>query len=426
MKSFRSFVRSLMEDRISGRFPTAKKGADDPMSHDLVPDLATMRRNPESFNHNMGVLANSNHYKDVDRSKLEGASPDEVAEHYIHHFTQNILAIHDAMDPHIRQKTAGWYDGAHALTKRRAEQYKLPHSSVAGVYAALSPQKNWHQNVSLGDRVLDVYHNKQDHPWSPEMEQTAKRIWKPKDQEIIGQIRGKKLSELSDPIHKAAWIRTHDEAHNPRSYAIISPTGDETSHRGNNTTWQLLSAITKAVSCIESKGDLPTISKLMGEKHKVRSFYNNIIDPNSHLGDVTVDTHAVAAAHLKPYGGSAMPVNHAMGTSPEAGKKPANWTPVKSGGNATGIEGTYPLYAEAYRRAAQARGILPRQMQSIAWEGVRAMYPQKAKQHKGFKASVDSIWEGHHNGEYDANEARRRIFQSTGGLKGKRYEWQEH
>jgi hypothetical protein len=33
----------------------------------------------------------------------------------------------------------------------------------------------------------------------------------------------------------------------------------------------------------------------MGERHKVRNFYNNIYDPNSPYGDVTIDTHAVAA-----------------------------------------------------------------------------------------------------------------------------------
>ena len=32
----------------------------------------------------------------------------------------------------------------------------------AGVLAALSPQKDWYMNVSLGRRVMDIMKNKQD------------------------------------------------------------------------------------------------------------------------------------------------------------------------------------------------------------------------------------------------------------------------
>jgi hypothetical protein len=147
----------------------------------------------------------------------------------------------------------------------------------------------------------------------------------------------------------------------------------------------------------------------MGKSHKVRSFFNNIADPNNTSGDVTIDTHAVAAAHLKPYSQNAIPVHHAFGTSPEKSKKPDNWKPVKTGGAATGISGTDFLYQEAYRRAAKERGILPRQMQSIAWEGVRALFPNKRS---GQARKSFSIWNGHHEGHYDAASAREQIYNA--------------
>ena len=411
MKSFNLIRQQLNESRVSARFPTGKKNADNPMTHDLRVDLETAKRNPTAFAANMATLSDSSVYQDIDKRKLEGATPDQVAEHYINHFKDNLLHIHDTMPEAKRNEAKGWYDTAHNIAKSRYERYKgksntLTHAGVAGVYAALSPGNEWNNNIALGDRVLHIYHEKKNEPWSAKMEQTAGRIWKEKHSPILEQIRGRSLGELDDPIHKAMWIRTYDEAHHRRDHPIYGPTGKPTGKRNTSTRWQSLDNIAKAVRSIESGGDMEEISRLMGKSHKVRNFYNNIIEPDHPAGDVTIDTHAVAAAHYKPFGQSAMPVHHAFGTAPVTEKKPANWKPMKSGGAATGINGTDYLYQEAYRRAAAERGLRPREMQSIAWEGIRAKFPNK-RSSKARQALA--IWSGHHNGEYDANEARSRI-----------------
>jgi hypothetical protein len=401
----------LNEIRISGRFPTAKKAVESEYNQNLKSDLTTAKRNRKSFEHNMGVLANSSVYKDIDKRKLEGATPDEIAEHYINHFKDNILHIHDNMDAQKRQDASQWYDTAHKIAKSRHATYApmsntLTPEGVAGVYAALSPGNEWNNNIALGDRVMHIYHTQKTTPWSEKMEATAKRIWKPKDHPILDAIRGRTLGELDDPMHKAMWIRTHDEAHNKRDHPIYGPDGRATGQRNTSTRWQSLHNISKAVQAIESGGDMKVLSRLMGKSHKVRHFFNNIADPNNGAGDVTIDTHAVAAAHYKPFGQSAIPVNHAFGSSPPAGKKPSNWVPVKSGGATTGINGTDHMYQEAYRRAASERGILPRQMQSIAWEGIRAIFPNK----RAAKAqAAHRIWAGHHEGQYSADSARQQI-----------------
>jgi hypothetical protein len=45
----------------------------------------------------------------------------------------------------------------------------------------------------------------------------------------------------------------------------------------------------------------------------VRNFYNNIVAPHSGPGDVTVDTHAIAAALLRPLSGDAKDVTNGLG-----------------------------------------------------------------------------------------------------------------
>jgi hypothetical protein len=175
--------------------------------------------------------------------------------------------------------------------------------------------------------------------------------------------------------------------------------------------WGSLVEIAKAIRSVEEANNPAEISNLMGVKHKVRNFYNNIVSPNSKHGDVTMDTHAIAAGLLRPLSGSSLEVAHNLDTSPGKGM------PSAGGSDATGIRGTYPIFAEAYRRAAKDRGLLPREMQSITWEAVRGLFPRTWKRAKNVSA-VDDIWNRYRNGHIDRNEARNKIFELTGASNG--------
>lgn len=428
MKTLKEF---LAEQRISTRYPTSVMfsrkgeripGVDDPTDLTHSTDMSTMKRNRKNFEANMDIMRSSKYYQDIPKSKLETATHDEVAEHYIEHFKNNILHVHDSMPAAARMEASHWYEGANRLSKKMADKHGIPHHVASAVIAALSPQNEWNNNIALAERTLDIYHNHRDHNWSPQMEEHSKRIWKEKDRPVVDTIRGKRLSELEHPVQKAMWIRTYDEAHNPRPHYRVTPSGEHTNTKNTQTKWQAIHPIAKSVSIIESQGDIQKISELMGLGHKIRNFYNNIQTPHGKEGDVTVDTHAVAAAHLKPFSSNSMEVNHAFGTTPA--KLPDNWVPIKKGGGSTGINGTDPMYEEAYRRAGHERGILPRAMQSIAWEGVRAMYPSELKKGSRFDAAY-STWSRHHAGEISDHEARKQIDEITGGGAGnKKYGWE--
>jgi hypothetical protein len=131
---------------------------------------------------------------------------------------------------------------------------------------------------------------------------------------------------------------------------------------------------------------------------------NNIISPNSPNGDVTIDTHAIAAGHMRPLGGNDPIVEAGLGMSPA------------SSAAATGSRGLYGLYAEAYRRAAAQAGILPRQMQSITWEGVRGLFSPEQKRNANLVNSVNGIWDQYRQGQIDAPTARTAITELAGGI----------
>lgn len=405
------------ELQISGRFPTAVKPEADPINEMLDIGLNEIKSNKKIFDNNVSVIKDYPNLR-VDEIKK---SSDETAETYINHAKDNILWLYDKVPEKTRQRSKLWYDGANKLTNDWAKKYNSNNQSVAGVIAALSPQKDWFVNLSLADRTLDILSNKQNFIFDKQMRKKAKEIIPKKFNNILSKISNKKLSDLDTPIKKAIWLRIYDETYNDRSFKQLTPEGDFIDNvktdKGENASaaWSSFPMIAKAVASYESGGDVKIISKLMGNKHKVRSFYNNIINPNSQIGEVTIDTHAVAAAQLRPLSANSTAVFHNFGTSPELLKRPKDWNAAMKNSSITGVKGIYGLYVDAYRRAAKERGILPREMQSITWEAIRGLYPKTFKQQQNIEA-IDNLWYQYRNNKLNLNEVRNEIERKAGGI----------
>ena len=385
--------------------------------NDIV-DMDSFRSAPGGFfDKNMALVRN---YVNIPADIAKNASNEELAEHFIEHMKANLLDLHDQIPPEIRERSQKWYDGARNITDNWSKKFNLPDYSVAGVLAALSPQMDWYKNVSLAHRTLNIMANHHDDKADDAMKQRFGELVelnsKPKYAALGEFLHGKSLSDIDQLglpekeriAAKALWVRLHDETYGDRRHRIITPEGDEGDYvtKGSGdaagTGWGSFNEIGKAIKSIESKDDPNAISPLMGMKHKVRNFYNNIIAPNSTKGDITADTHAVAAALYRPLSGTSTEVAHNLGTNPPPGEKAASDSAVM------GISGTYPLVAEAYRRAAGERNILPRQMQSITWEAIRGMFPATFKNAKN-KSEVDKIWQSFKNGELTQEQAREQI-----------------
>lgn len=406
--------------RISTRLPTAKAATEDPLTGTLVVGLEEMKADPKLYEFNVNIT------KDYPNMRVApNATVNETSEQFITHVKDNLLYLHDKVPADTRARSQKWYDGARAVTDRWQAEYDVPDTSIAGALAALSPQKDWYQNVSLAKRTLDVVVNQKDFAFSPEMLTTFENIPalnKPAYQEMRKFLDGKTYAEISHPDPKvenglkAMFVRLYDQTYNKPDYPIVSPEGDfldlARTQAGNpkKAAWGSLNEIGKAVAAIEANGDVNIISPLMGERHKVRNFYNNIYDPNSPLGDVTIDTHAVAAGLLRPLSGNALEVDHNFKNMSVKGRG------TTKGSAKTGVSGNYGLYAEAYRRAAAERGIQPRQMQSITWEAVRGLFTDTFKSNQKNVAEVDSIWQRYKDGEIELDETRRLVDERAGGI----------
>jgi len=185
----------------------------------------------------------------------------------------------------------------------------------------------------------------------------------------------------------------------PKTYGLRTPT---------KFKWSVSYAmIEDALSVLEDQR-LVNISQRLGGEHKVRSFYNNILAPWD-ARSVTIDTHAVAAAHLQPFAQSAPEVNYVMGGVGDA---------------ELGISGANAVYAEAYNRAARDRGVLPREMQSVTWESVRGLFSPGQKRTPGFVKYIRELWKEHNTGKLSLEDLYERITTASGGIDAPA--WADH
>jgi hypothetical protein len=326
---------------------------------------------------------------------------------------ENLHHIMDIADPVTKEFGKLWYDGANRIAIQWADRYGFSKSQVAAVIANNSPQKNWFENVSRAERILDAVVNKSDIPFDDEMVKWAKsKMTKDKkgnikrqfSDELIDSMEGRTLNELSNQDAKAAWIITYDALNNPKQFRVITPDGRVGDWAKNlDGSPQKFAGfdsgvIKKSLQALED-GSVQSISESLGEAHKVRNFYNNIIDPNSSLGHYTADTHQGAAGIFMPLGGKDPEIKALLSGT---GSRPL------------GYVGTYPIHHQAGQIVAEELGVLPRELQSMTWETIRTLFRNKSPL---MKSKVSAIWEEFLNGSISKTDAWKKIEDVAGGMK---------
>jgi hypothetical protein len=326
----------------------------------------------------------------------------------IDHLAENVSWLHDAMPAPLREIAKQWYDSAHVMAKDIAAKNGTTPEKVAATIAALSPQNPWDMNVGQADRLIKMHQNMQDHPFTPQMDaQLSKEIGtateneNPEFAQELQALRGKTLADLKgDPYKQALLMRVLDRAHGAAETPVYAPDGKIRSYQRFN--WGLLDPMAKGISILEGDGSPQSIHEVIGDGHKIRNFYNNIISPNSEGGHATIDTHHVNADMLKPMSSkNDVEVKDNFGGSPKNGE--------------VGLKGTYAVHHEALKQAAASRGILPREMQSIVWEGIRTLMGESKK--AAMRPQVNEIWQQYQNGDLTLNQARERIVKAAGGFQ---------
>ena len=437
-KRKRNIVETKAQRKFSGRADTiptsrissAKKesGEKDFDLFDVEPSDQLVSWQMEAIRHDR----NNPGYAGVPKEVFDTESPQKAKEIYVEWLKNNLIKLHNSVPKKIRVRAKLWYDGSRKIAEEFSETYGTSVRQAAGVLAALSPQKNWFYNVTQARQVIAIWKTKEEFGTSPEvMEQTIEEIIevakapaaakkgksearkkaldaeaKQERREAFEPVRGKTVGELyaiyektglEDDLTSVGWaVRARAQAQFGREANAFTPEGKDlgpyTNEEGKvlKNTWGSISEITKSINIL-ADDSLDTISENLGNEHKVRNFYNNIINPNDARGYVTIDTHAVAAAHILPFGASARPVKHNFGTNAIGNMA------------AEGFNGSYHMYQDAYDQAARELKLLPRELQSIVWEAIRGIYPQNLK-NEAYLQEKASVWE-----QNNENTARERL-----------------
>ncbi len=404
-------------ESVSSRFPTSVNKDGDPLTEFLRIDSNPIRQSPQAL---AKAARQIKEYNLLQPSEYKGLDDNAVLDLYIERGADNLLYIFDLISPEVRNRSKLWYEGANKIANRLAQKpvkvFKknrpLTVEQTSGILAALSPQKDWFQNVSLAERLIDIMTAHSSVKFTSEMRKTGKRIFGKKQYaKDLEFISDKSLDDLmfEHPVIQAMWIRVYDETYNQRSHRIVSPEGDlydyARSKKGDpkGTGWGSNAEIAKAVQMYRDDS-MDTISKELGLMHKIRSFFNNIANPRDEKGSATIDTHAVAAIFLQPFSGKSIPVSHNFGVMATKG--------VEGSASVTafGSKGYYGIHYEMYRMAAEKRGVLPREMQSITWEAIRGLFPAEFKTEENVKY-IENIWNEYKKGNKTLDEARNEVIE---------------
>ena len=411
---------------VSTRFPTAVKSPEDPVTNVLVNNYDGYTANQGVFSKNMALVKKYNNLT----KKQQKLSDSDASAALIDHIKSNLLSIFDAVPESTRAISKQWYKGANKIVQRMADKHGVSLAQASAVAANLSPQKDWYQNASLAERVLDIFHSQKSSTFDSQMKDKAEEIYFHKavsakarvsNREMLDLIGDKSLQNLidegADQSVIGMWIRTWDQTYNDPSYRLVSPDGKFLEYAVNadggtksRVAWGSLNEIGKSVSVLLDPSQ-ENISKSLGSKNKVRNFYNNIFEPDSQSGFVTIDTHAVAAGLMKPLAGDSLEVSHNFGTGKGT-----------SSSSITGHSGTYSIFEEAYRQAAAERGVLAREMQSITWEAVRGLFTATYKSQRQNVLFVEGVWNQYSKGTLSLAEARNKINEHSGGIQ--RPDWE--
>jgi len=401
---------------VSTRFPDAARRTEDPLATYLQPNMAALRADPKNYEKVLRIMAD---YPGMPAGLSASADLPAVEQQISDFMKGNLRSIYQAQPDVARGLGSKWYEGANRIAREKAGEFDLSTPSTAAVYAALSPQKDWFMNVSLGDRVLDIMANQQRKVADSEMLKTGRNLVNAKGVRILedadlNALKGRQLRSLS-PEDQATFVRLFDETYNPRGYDVIGPTGERLGPKltkegaPGGVAWGTFDQIENAIKAIRSGGDVNQISSdILGGRHKVRSFYNNILYPNATLGDVTSDTHNVAASLFRPLSGNSPEVTHNLASG---GAKGAINMPSSA---ITGVQGSYPMFVDPMQQVAAEFGVLPRSAQSVTWEGIRGLFPPEFKR-SSQADQIEQIWR--EQGIKNADEARRQIVNLRGGYR---------
>lgn len=396
------------------------------------------------------------------------ATVEEYEQGQIRWMADNVKFIWGLASPNVRRTAILWYYRAHQLALDLVEaDPDITVEQASAVIANFSPQTAWDLNVMEAVHLADFVRNMRTQGGNVTVDAAMIEKF---DALLADKNKSEKLKALTrlishedvsfnsifDPkrfttyrigeeekkittddryVMAALFFSAFDRSHNSNEmYNIdgldgaIGTYSDRTTAAGQarNTSYAMFRSydaigdnirlLMPTEDDIMEDGDgrrrikLELISSIVGKQAKVRSFYDNIVQPWSSSVPKTMDTHAVGVAHGTSVSGSSDMVANAFG-----GHKVGD----------RGFVGYSGIEASAYDLAAGELNVLPNELQAVTWVVIRWLFTPDSKASKsvgkerGYAASesddffrIHDIWDKHmgEGGDKNLAAARDEVF----------------
>lgn len=292
--------------------------------------------------------------------------------------------VEDSMKRDPKLTARFWYDAANRVASELSEELGAPTTGLgSALIAVTSPQTPWGDNLGMAKEIQRLWKEN-----SPISSKTLGDAYDDKNNKEIDKFR-KTMSrdEFIEAFSKETWrtirtdvggglLKSHFQFSEPPVVSLdqeLIPDGNgEFRYKVGEDRIVAKSGLPgkKALDILhafekygESKEFYDEVSVALGDGSKVRSFYNNINDPDS-ADYVTIDTHAAAGMTGFP-GGTGQPFIRGVMTG---------------GGVKEGMSQAYALYQQAIAEVGTEFGLLPREVQSVTWVQQRdTEWPDKVK-----------------------------------------------
>lgn len=272
-----------------------------------------------------------------------------------------------------------WYEDGGNYAAAYALSYGMTREQGTAAVAALSPLREWEDNMALAQYVMDVV---AEDPEIPDMTRDLTKsiivdgkmkkvtrttrewvdeLFEQRGYGSVDDVIGKRMSEI-DLDKQAALIRLLSQA------GYYTQDGEKLSYMTVNKKGQPVRKFVgwpsgdvhtaKALEILRADPeDVPgTIDRSL-QGMKVRSFYNNLsfgsTEPPPLRPDITMDTHAMSAAVGRTFPAKSRQKSVFFGGPPSSAEY--------------GFRGFYPIFADAYRDIAKEKGIEPHHFQALIW-----------------------------------------------------------
>lgn len=380
------------------------------MSRHLVPGIMAMSRDPEAFAQNVGTLADIPGF-----GRLRGMDPMKAANMATRQMADNLISIREHMSPEYWNATKVWYPkGAGFVANDHMNRYGLMRQQVAASLANLSPSTLWDLNVEQARRMADMYVNRRGSRMTPTMIDIADTTWDrgaattPIARGYLEDARrlqseGKPLDDMlrgGNYKDAALLMQLMDRDVGPKPFPSIYPWGAYGPDYPRQYSPNTVALMKNAVRTMHEPTREVISDTIAPDKHKIRAFYNDILAPEEMPDEVVVDTHQVGASTLIPYSQTSRPVAANFGDS-AAGVKASKLT---------GSSGTFGVYADAHRRAADMYGETGWNWQSPTWSGIRDVFDKAMKKPQNV-AKIEDLWRQVDAGRMSIKEARDEFWK---------------